>query len=193
MTLRPTHPGKRLVHLLQIETFRPKAIPRPLPIMIEVLMPRIKNDLKKLVVSPDATHILRRATSITAEAEHRNRFSDQNSFENDFVFPTITEIVLVNQSLAWRFQNTMKGRFPFVHDLDVVVLIPLGIAPDLPLLFKLMQMTVRPQERRLKGIVEAAERHCVRDLEASPDRWLNPDEGGLQFVCNGGVRHEFIF
>ena len=69
MSLRPPHPSQRLIHLLQIESFRPEPITGPLTVVIEFFMIRLEDDLQKFLISPDAAYVFWWATPLPAEAK----------------------------------------------------------------------------------------------------------------------------
>jgi hypothetical protein len=64
--LWPPHPVQRLVRLPKIEMFRRKITTCPGPVVVELLVLWVKDGLKKLTVSTDATDILRWTTPGTA-------------------------------------------------------------------------------------------------------------------------------
>jgi hypothetical protein len=55
-------------------------------------------------------------------------------------------------------------------------------APKLSALLEVVKVAAGPTEHSLKRVIQTAEQHRSRNLNSSPDRWLNLDERNLQPV-----------
>lgn len=103
------------------------------------------------------------------------------------MLPVVTEVVAVDQGVAFGFEDPADRRCALVNDVDGVgVLIEVGLAPDGSVFLEPMEMRVGPSKRRLESIMEATEEHSARNLKPSPDGRLNFEKGSFEFVSGDG-------
>jgi hypothetical protein len=162
--------------------------------MIELLMGRVEDHLKKLSVSSDSAYIFRRTTPGTADTDraYQRGLARNDLFETKFMLPIVTEIVLVGEGVAFLLENTIQPHAALIQHFDVVIFIEIGVAPDLSVLLQLMKMRVGPSKNCLEGIMQTTQQNLARHLNASPNWWLDPEQGHLQFVDGVGGWHGTI-
>ena len=91
--------------------------------------------------------------------------------------PVVTEIVNVDQRIAFR-QKHLANRHPaFVHYLDIVIVLAILMhSPIFAALLKMMQMAICPVHDRLKCVMQATQQQRARYLDAPPDGRFDAEE-----------------
>lgn len=122
-------------------------------------------------ISPDAAAILRRACSLALDADEvlDSLLRRQKAFDQDRVYPAISEIVLVDEFAPLTGQYVPQLHLPRIDDRPVEVVCFVWVTVLFPADLESMQGIILPTHDCLDCQVKLGKGDVVPDLEPAPE------------------------
>jgi hypothetical protein len=148
----------------------------------------VLENLKQVVVAPNAAAILRRTGACAIEAEcgrGDSRPGPKDFLDRDLVLPRIAEVVFVPEGVLLARSDLPESEFARFEDFRVAlklgkVMARVGVA--VPAHLELVQMAVGPAKRDLKGGVQPVEAGVAGHLQPPPYGRLAAEQDDFQLV-----------
>lgn len=176
-------PVKRAIHGLYVKTRRIKVVATPLHHLVVIGVVRVADRLKETIVARNTSNIVGRACPATRKQMWipRPRGSRNDGFQDDFVFPAVAEIVVVNESVFGATQNVGQSSRLLVSILDREE--PSSCA-SLSCLrnAEAVHVAIGPAHHDLQDKMNPLQRGVALHLKPPPDWWTRMKKRHLQLV-----------
>jgi hypothetical protein len=177
-------PAQLPIDLIRIERLGVETVPNPFQVFLMLRMVGVVERLQQGLVSGYSANVFGRTGAGTHQANWITHtfLRGKNVFDEEFMLPKVTEIVLVGKAKVLLRHHVPQPVFAFIRCSPLAnlgpVRYPVPLSPDK----KLVEVCVRPAHDSLQNSVEFSERDVGSYLELTPDGWVRAAEADPELV-----------